>query len=197
MNFKKAALRSVVIIAIAIVSILIGILYQNLSEKADMKKYPVEYGEFVSKYSDEYGVPEYVIYTVIKVSSDFDSSILTEDGEIGLMKVSPDLLKQYGTTLHDNYDTGMLYDPETNIKYGTYHLSKLYLRLGTWRSVFAAMKVGEETVSGWLTDESVSDIEENVKPKLRDIPDKECEKYTEKLLGISERYKQLYFETDN
>ncbi len=193
MKIKKAALRSVVIIAIAAVSILIGVLYESISEKVDMKKYPVEYSSFVEKYSDEYGVPEYIIYSVIKVSSDFESSLLFENGEIGLMKVSPDHLETYSVTLRDNYDTGMLYDPETNIKYGTYHLSKMYLKLGTWKSVFAALYSGEETVLEWLEDESISDIEENVKPKLRDIPDKGCRKYCEKLTKVSDRYKALYY----
>ncbi len=193
MNYKKAVIRSIVIISIAVVSILIGIIYQNISVKIDKNKYPIEFSEFVAKYSDEYGVPEYIIYAVIKDSSNFDSSILAETGEIGLMQVSPELLGAYNSSLKDNYDTGMLYDPETNIKYGTYHLSKLYLKLGTWKSVFASMYVGEETVLEWLADENVSDIEENVKPKLRDIPDKECSKYTEKLLEISEIYKTLYF----
>ena len=193
MNFKKAAIRSVVIIVIAAVSILIGFLYQNISEKRDMKKYPLEYTEFVTKYSSEYGVPEYIIYSVIKVESNFESSLLSETGEIGLMQVKPELLKAYSGSLRDNYDTGMLYDPETNIKYGTYHLSKMYLRLGTWKSVFAAMYAGEEQVIEWLADENVSDIEENVKPKLRDIPDKGCRKFTEKLVKISDSYKHLYY----
>lgn len=193
MNIKKATLRSILIISIAAVSVLIGILYQHLSERADMKKYPLEYGEFVSRYSDEFAVPEYIIYSVIKVSSDFDSSLLSETGEIGLMQVSPQLLEKYSGSLRDHYDTGMLYDPETNIKYGTYHLSKMYLKLGTWKAVFAAMHSGEETVLEWLSDESVSDIEENVKPKLRDIPDKDCSKYTEKLVSVSERYRSLYY----
>lgn len=193
MNYKKAAIRSVVIICIAAVSILIGVIYQNISIKIDKNKYPVEFSDFVAKYSDEYGVPEYIIYAVIKESSNFDSSVLAETGEIGLMQVSVELLNLYSSSLRDNYDAGMLYDPETNIKYGTYHLSKLYLRLGTWKAVFASMHAGEETVLEWLADESVSDIEENVKPKLRDIPDKECNKYTEKLLEISETYKTLYY----
>lgn len=193
MNYKKAAVRSAVIICIAALSVIIGIIYQNLSVKADKNRYPVEFADFVEKYSDEYGVPEYIIYAVIKDSSDFDSSLLAETGEIGLMQVSPDILEQYSSALRDNYDAGMLYDPETNIKYGTYHLSKLYLRLGTWKAVFAAMHTGEPTVQEWLLDETVSDIEENVKPKLRDIPDKDCEKYTEKLLKISDKYKYLYF----
>ena len=194
MNMKKAAIRSLVIIVIAALSIVIGISYQKIATKIDKTKYSTEYSEFVEKYSKEYGVPEYVVFAVIKSESGFDSSLLSDDGKIGLMQVPPELLKEYGGTLRDSYDTGMLYDPETNIKYGTYHLSMLYLRLGTWRSVFASMYAGEDTVAEWLTDENISDIGENVKPRLRDIPDKQAAKYTKKLEAVSEKYRELYFE---
>lgn len=194
MNMKKAALRSLIIIIIAALSVVIGVSFQKISVKIDKNSYSTEYSGFVEKYAAEYGVPEYVVYAVIKTESGFDSSLLSDDGKIGLMQVSPELLKLYGGTLRDNYDTGMLYDPETNIKYGTYHLSMLYLRLGTWRSVFASMYIGEKTVEEWLCDENISDIGENVKPKLRDIPDKDTAKYTKKLESVSEKYRELYFE---
>lgn len=193
MNIKKAAVRSLVIIVIAALSVIVGIAYQKISVRVDKSKYPTDYSEFVEKYSSEYGVPEYVVYAVIKNESDFDSSLLSDGGKIGLMQLKPEVLGEYGGALMDSYDAGMLYDPETNIKYGTYRLSMMYLKLGTWRSVFAAMYVGEDTVSQWLTDENISDIGENVKPRLRDIPDKDAEKYTERLEYLMSKYRELYF----
>ena len=197
MDLKQAFKRSIVIIAIIAVSVLIGFLFQIISEKAEMSKNPLQFEEFVTKYSDEYGVPEYVIYSVIKNQSNFDSSILFDDGSIGLMKVSPDTLEKYKGVLHDSYDEGMLYDPETNIKYGTYLLSRLYVDLGTWQSVYAAMYTGEETVLEWLLDTDVSDIAENVKTQLRDIPDKATAKYVSKLSKTADIYKSLYFDNND
>ena len=196
MNFKKAAMRSGIIIAIALASLIFGIAFQKISDSAERSKYPVQYKEFVEKYSDEYGVPKNVIYSVIKCESEFDSSLLSDDGKIGLMQVSPETLEAYKEELHDPYDKGMLYDPETNIKYGTYRLSKMYLKLGTWRSVFAAMSAGEETVLEWLADPAFSEISEMAKPKLVNIPDDEVRKATEKLEDVSEKYKDLYFENN-
>lgn len=194
MDLKKAVLRSILIISIICISVLIGFAYQKISTSADMAKYPLKYEESVEKYSDEYGVPQYVVYAVIKNESNFDSALLSDSGEIGLMQVSPDTLEMYKGSLKDNYDTGMLYDPDTNIKYGTYRLSKLYIRLGSWKSVYAAMCVGEMEVEGWLADTDISDIGENVKPSLRDIPDRETEKYVKKLVKIADTYKSLYFD---
>lgn len=194
MDFKKAALRSALIIGIIAVSVLIGIAYQNISVKVEKSHYPVKFEESVKKYSDDYGVPEFVIYAVIKCESDFNSALLSDSGNIGLMQVSPETLEKYKGNLKDNYDTGMLYDPDTNIKYGTYRLSKMYIKLGTWKSVYAAMAAGEEQVEAWLLDKEVSDIGEKTKPFLRDIPDRETEKFVNRLSKTAELYKSLYFE---
>lgn len=194
MNFKKAALRSAVIITIIVLSVLFGVIFQTASDKAERSKYPLKFEEFVKKYSYEYGVPQNVIYAVIKCESDFDSSLLSDDERIGLMQLSPAILDEYKTELHDAYDTGMLYDPETNIKYGTYHLSKIYLRVGTWRSVFASLSAGVDTVEGWLADKQYSEISEKAKPKLVTIPDAKASEYAARLEKVAEKYNNLYFD---
>lgn len=193
MELKDTVKRSLLIIAVCVISVIIGIVFQTVSTSIDRKENPLEFEEFVKKYSDEYAVPQYVIYSVIKNSSDFDSSMLSDDGKIGLMQVRPEILEKYKGTLRDDYDTGMLYDPETNIKYGTYYLSRLYVDLGTWESVYASLYIGEETVFEWLADTDISDISENVKTKLRDIPDKATKKFVGRLSDTSDTYKKLYF----
>ncbi|MBR6918468.1 MAG: transglycosylase SLT domain-containing protein, partial [Clostridia bacterium] len=102
--------------------------------------------------------------------------------------------EEYKEELHYSYDTGMLYDPETNIKYGTYKLSKIYLKVGTWRAVYAAMSAGEDTVLGWLEDDRYSEKSELAKTKLTVIPDKEAELFTKRLEETAEKYKTLYYE---
>ena len=171
MNAKKAFIRSAVIICIAVLSVFFGIIVQSFTERAERAKYPLSFEEFVNKYSYEYGVPKNVIYAYIKCSSDFKGDLTSDGGEIGLMQVSPKLLEKYKEELHDPYDAGMLYDPETNIKYGTYHLSKIYLKVGTWRAVYASLAAGVDRVTEWLADERYADIGELAKPKLKVIPD--------------------------
>ncbi len=193
MKIKKAANTSLIIIAVLLVSVIFGFIFQKVYDGIERKEYPLEYKDFVEKYSYEYGVQKSVIYAVIKCESDFDSSLLSPDGKIGLMQVEPETLDRYKEELHDSYDTGMLYDPETNIKYGTYKLSKMYLRLGTWRSVFAALASDEDTVAIWLENEEYAEISDKAKPKLVNIPDKEVKKSTGKYEEVSEKYNYLYF----
>ena len=194
MNAKKAFIRSAVIICIAVLSVFFGIIVQSFTERAERAKYPLAFEEFVNKYSYEYGVPKNVIYAYIKCSSDFKGDLTSDGGEIGLMQVSPKLLEKYKEELHDPYDAGMLYDPETNIKYGTYHLSKIYLKVGTWRAVYASLAAGVDRVTEWLADERYAEIGELAKPKLKVIPDEAASRYAELLEKTAEKYNKLYFE---
>ena len=194
MNVKKSLIRSAVIIGIVVLSVFFGIIVQSFTERAERAKYSLAFEEFVNKYSYDYGVPKNVIYAYIKCSSDFKGDLLSDNGEIGLMQVSPKLLEKYKEELHDPYDAGMLYDPETNIKYGTYHLSKIYLKVGTWRAVYASLSVGVERVTEWLSDDRYAEIADLAKPKLKVIPDEAASRYAELLESTADKYKTLYVE---
>lgn len=194
MNVKKSLIRTAVILGIALLAVMFGLIVQSVTDKAERSKYPLKYEEFVNKYSYDYGVPKNVVYAYIKCSSNFDSSLLSDSGDIGLMQASPKLLETYKEELHDPYDAGMLYDPETNIKYGTYHLSKIYLKVGTWRAVYAAVSAGVDKVEEWLANPDYSEISDLAKPKLITIPDEDAARYASRLEETAEKYKTLYFE---
>ncbi len=187
---NKAVMRSVVIITILALSVLCGFLFQILWDTFDRINYPKEYSDYVEVYAYEYGIPEYVVYSVIKVESDFDSSVVSEAGAVGLMQLMPETFVWLTSENGENLDSATLYDPETNIKYGTYYLSKLYLQFGTWDEVYAAYNAGPTKVSEWLSDKKYSD---NGKT-LDDIPYKETEKYVKKVNNANETYIKLYYE---
>ena len=149
-KYKKAILQSAVILVILALSVVIGFLYQVISDRADRAKYPQPYSEYVTKYSTEYGVPEYIIYSTIKVESSFNSNAESSAGAIGLMQIMPDTFEWLVSLTKDGYEKGMLYDPETNIKYGTYYLSYLYLKYNDWKTVSAAYNAGPSAVDEWL-----------------------------------------------
>lgn len=187
---NKAFMRSVVIITILVLSILCGFLFQVIWDALDRVNYPREYEDYVHVYSYQYGIPETVIYSVIKTESDFESGAVSSAGAIGLMQLMPDTFVWLTTELGENLNSAMLYDPETNIKYGAYYLSKLYLQFGTWDVVYAAYNAGPTKVEEWLKDEKYS---ENGKT-LDKIPYDETESYVKKVNKANEIYKKLYNE---
>lgn len=190
-KYKNAILRSAVILAILILSVIIGFVYQTVSDRADRARYPREYSDFVSKYSGEYGVPEYIIYATIKTESDFNSGAQSEAGALGLMQIMPATFDWLVSLTQEGYETGMLYDPETNIKYGTYYLSYLYLKYADWETVYAAYNAGPANVDGWLEDPECADGDGG----LEDIPLKETSKYVKKMASAVEMYQKLYYDT--
>ena len=190
-KYKNAIVRSAVILSILILSVVIGFVYQTLSDKADMARYPQKYSEFVTKYSGEYGVPEYVIYSTIKVESNFDSGAQSDAGALGLMQIMPSTFDWLVSLTQEGYETGMLYDPETNIKYGTYYLSYLYLKYADWETVYAAYNAGPANVDEWLADPECTDDD----GKLKKIPFGETEKYVKKMTAAVGAYQKLYYDT--
>ena len=166
MKYKKALVRSAVIISILLLSVLTGFLFQFIWDKVDRANYPRDYSEYVEQYARQYGVPEAVVYAVIKTESSFSSGAVSDAGAVGLMQIMPDTFNWLMTMTKESLEAGMLYDPATNIKYGTYYLSYLYLRYNSWDEVFAAYNAGHGNVDEWLEDEQYT----NKDGKISHIP---------------------------
>ena len=84
----------------------------------------------------------------------------------------------------------MIYDPETNVRYGTFYLSLLYKRYENWETALAAYNAGPGEVDSWLEDEKYSS--DGV--SLKNIPYKETRLYVKKIIKASEKYLKLYYE---
>ncbi|MBQ7940037.1 MAG: lytic transglycosylase domain-containing protein [Clostridia bacterium] len=190
MNWKNTARRSVVIVVILVLSILCALVYQLAWDEIDRRRYPQEFSEYVTEFSDMYGVPEYVIYAVIKVESDFTSNAESHAGAIGLMQIMPDSFDWISMRLKRTSEVGMMYDPRTNIEYGTYYLSYLYTRYNRWDTVFAAYNAGFGRVDQWLSDPEYTDEDGN----LIRIPIAETKKYVKKVNDAIDVYKRLYYQ---
>jgi soluble lytic murein transglycosylase len=187
---KTSVRRSIVIVVILLLSVAAGFLYQLIWDKIDRVRYPRQYSEYVSQYSSVYGVPEYVIYAVIQVESGFSSNAVSDAGAIGLMQMTPDTFSWVSMMMKRNAETGMLYDPQTNIEYGTYLLSYLYIRYNRWDTVFAAYNAGMTRVDEWLLNSDYS--EDGV--RLTSIPYEETRQYVRRIDEAISVYQRLYYD---
>lgn len=193
MKFKSAAQRSAVIIVILILSMLIGYIYQVIGHRMDLGKHPREYTEYVTRYCSEYGVPEYIVYGLILTESDFQSNYVSEDGKVGLMQLSPDTFQWMLSLTKENLEPGILYDPETNIRYGTYLLSYWYTDYSRWNTVIAMYLSNEETVKAWLENPTCTDDNGN----LTEIPDPDTADAVALVEEEAEMYRSLYYDYYN
>lgn len=192
---RKKTNYGLIVLIVLIISVLVGFIFDvamTLVEKYIYQK-PDEYVEYVEIYSAEFGVPEDLVWSVIKTESGFDSSAVSSKGAVGLMQLMPSTFEWLTDDILREYlGIGMLYDPETNIKYGTYYLSRLYNRFGDWDTAIAAYNGGEGNVSEWLKDKRYSD--DGIKLKTDKIPDSysETKNYVKKVNKALEKYKKLY-----
>ncbi len=186
---KKAVTRSIIIIVILGLSLLCGAIYNVVWHNIDLDRHPREFTDLVTEYASKYGVPEYVVYAVIKTESDFVSNKVGENGEIGLMQLSEETFRRLLTMTKATLDTGILYDPATNIEYGTYYLSYLYTVYNRWDTVFAIYASDEVTVNLWREDPDYADDMGNLKV----IPDEEVRDYVDRVNDAIAVYKRLYY----
>lgn len=182
------------VILILVISVAFGFAFDFVCDKIEYARYPkpTEYQEYVEKYSEMYGVPEELIWAVIKTESGFDSSAESDAGAVGLMQLMPATFNEItNQRLKDGFDIGMRYDPETSIRYGTYYLSYLFARYGAWDTAIAAYNAGLGNVDGWLANPEYGN---ETSGTLHKIPYRETKNYVLKVNKALEMYKKLYSE---
>ena len=186
--------RPLAILLILAIAIVVGLTVDALWKIADRAVYPQKYSELVSKYAKEYNIPEDVIYATIKVESNFDPEALSVAGARGLMQMLPSTFEWLTGDEHlsENLTPNLLYDPEVNIRYGTYYLKYLYTKFDyNWDTACAAYNGGEGNVAKWLADTKYSDGNGN----LTDFPREfgETRNYVKKIRQSRDTYQKLYY----
>ena len=181
--------RGLAITVIVLISIGLGFFADFIVTCLEKSSYPQGYSEYVTVYAEAYGVPETLVYAVIRTESDFESGAVSGAGAIGLMQLMPSTFQWLtDDKLFEHLEDGMLYDPETNIRYGTYYLSLLYDRYGRWDLALAAYNGGLGNVDEWLEDDRYADGEGG----LKKIPFKETRQFVSRVTEAWEMYEKLY-----
>ena len=193
--------RSCIISAVAfvlVISLCIGAFFifkdylNDTKTKLEKITYPRKYSELVSRYSNEYGVEEAFIYSIIRTESGFDENAESYVGAKGLMQIMPDTFEWLQTHVEDenSYTENDLFLPETNIKYGTYFLSFLLKKYdGDKDLTAAAYNAGFNAVDGWLESPDYSSDGKS----LSYIPYEETSNYVKKVSSSREMYIKLYY----
>ena len=153
------------------------------------KSYPLDYSEYVEKYSAENGLNKFLVYAVIKTESGFRSDAVSNVGARGLMQITEDTFDWIKYRLGDEetvyYD---MYDPETNIKYGCWFLGFLSEEFAGVDEVASAYHAGRGSVNEWLKNKKYSSDGIH----LKEIPIKDTAHYVYKITKAMDAYIRLY-----
>ena len=107
-------------------------------------RYPLEYDHIVTGHAENYDLDPALLAAVIYRESKFDANAKSSSGAIGLMQLLPDTAK--GIALHtggSQFEVSDLYDPEINVRYGSFYLRRLLNKYGNVRLALAAYNAGQ------------------------------------------------------
>lgn len=153
--------------------------------------YPCRYEEYVTYYADKYGIDPLILYTFIRTESGFDPGAASNAEARGLMQITEITFTWIKSQIAAGEDLTFedMYDPETNIRFGTYFVRYCLLRYDEDLSTAAAAyHSGWGTVDRLLQDERYS---QNGKT-LTDYPYPQMRRYVQKITDCYQRYQQIY-----
>ena len=190
----KMLTAAVIILVILAVVLLVCIFFNQIVQKVkefspNNFTYPTKYEEYVIEYSNEFDMDPRFVFAIINTESHFDPRATSEVGARGLMQLMDEAYNWVKYRLDDQESKSFddMYDPKTNIKYGTYMLKYLYDKYdGSYQLTAAAYHGGMGAVDGWIED-GLIDPEDF---KLEDVPSDVTANYIYKVMKAYNKYKE-------
>lgn len=154
--------------------------------------YPVVRAREVWDHGRTFDVDPYLVLGIMRQESRYKADALSHAGAIGLVQVMPRTGARVAAMLGETrYSPGALQDPSTNLRYGTYYLSRLLDRFdGVFPLAVASYNGGPHNMSRWYRQHWESDI--TLAQLVEQIEYDETRDYVKKVSGYYARYVELY-----
>ena len=151
--------------------------------------YPLKYADTVEQCAAEYGLSPALVYGIIHTESRFRPDAVSPIGARGLMQITEETFEWARWRSGDDETTyEQLFEPKTNIRYGTYIFSLLLKEFGQPEEALAAYHAGWGSVKNWLSTEEYSS--DGV--TLLNIPYKDTAQYVPRVKNAARVYAKVY-----
>ena len=189
---KPLFLIAVLILLTLIILFFSNTIYRIAQEKYLLINYPTKYEALVEKYALENEIDKFLIYAIIKTESDFKSDAESNLGARGLMQIMKTTFEWIRYRLDDSEDLAFdtMYEPEQNIRYGSYLIAYLIDYFDSIELAVCAYHAGVGNVDSWLKNSEYSKDGEN----LDVIPISDTDYYLKKVTKALNIYHNLYTE---
>jgi soluble lytic murein transglycosylase len=144
-------------------------------------RYPLEYEHIVRGHARQYDLDAALLAAVIYRESKFDADARSSSGAIGLMQLLPDTAQGIAQlTGGSRFVVEDLYEPEINVRYGSFYLRRLLRKYDDVRLALAAYNAGQANVDGWIAAGE------------EEIPFPETREFVDNVLEAREIYARAY-----
>ena len=174
---KKGLYISLICVSFVVIGIYILLFFSYIL-------YPLKYKEQIINYSIKYNVKSEVVASVINAESNFNPSVVSSRGAVGLMQLMPSTAEWLSERIDVEYSYQKLFDVDFNIMLGTYYLSYLSDKFDNQTVVLCAYNAGEGVVKNWLNDTRYSKDGKT----LDQIPYSQTKSYVDKINSIMKIY---------
>lgn len=152
--------------------------------------YPLKYHETVTRHARENGLDPLLVTAIIKVESNFNPGAVSPRGAVGLMQLMPETARWVAAKRGEPFNAALLFDPEANIRFGTWYLTHLRHEFGDMLLALAAYNGGRTNVKKWLAEEMwtgrAADVDQ--------IPFPETRAFVRKTIWTYRIYRYLYLD---
>ncbi len=151
-------------------------------------RFPVHYTSEVEYNAYQHNLDPALVFGLIRQESVFDRTAKSPVGARGLMQIMPKTGQQIARELNEQWQSdNSLFNPDVNVKYGTYYYKQLLNRFnGHFALATAAYNAGPARVAGWLP--SLETVPADI--WIETIPFKETRKYVSSVLSYAMIYQQ-------
>jgi len=151
-------------------------------------RFPLSYTDKIHENSEQHNLNPVIVYGLIRRESAFNEKATSPTGARGLMQIMPKTGRYIARKLNERWrGKNSLYNPVTNIKYGSYYYQKLLTQFdGHYALALAAYNAGPHRVKKWLPEDKTmpADI------WIETIPYKETREYVTSVLAYALIYQQ-------
>ena len=143
---RYAALGVFAVVAVGVLA------FVQLGEPAWLQRlqYPLEYKTIIRAHARNYQLRPEFLAAVIYAESKFHSDAKSSSGALGLMQLQPSTAEGIALrTGGSKFEVADLYNPEINIRYGSWYLRHLLDKYGNERLALAAYNAGQHNVDEW------------------------------------------------
>ena len=151
-------------------------------------RFPLSYTDKIHENSEQQNLNPVIVYGLIRRESAFNEKATSPTGARGLMQIMPRTGRDIAKRLNERWrGKNSLYNPVTNIKYGSFYYQKLLTQFdGHYALALAAYNAGPERVKKWLPEDKAipADI------WIETIPYRETRDYVASVLAYALIYQQ-------
>ena len=147
--------RAVVVLTALAAAAGVAVYASSETRWYDRVRYPLRYEAIIRGHARNYRLEPALLAAVIYEESRFRARARSESCAIGLMQLLPVTAKVIALrTGGSRFRVEDLYDPEINVRYGSWYLRHLLDKYGDVESALAAYNAGQRTVDEWRRDGS-------------------------------------------